>query len=398
MIVNHPPAQAARSIMQPRLREKHLFRCAGIAIGLLAVALLPGQPAQANIIVDQTNLVTDNQAVNSAALTDPNLQNSWGVSFSGTSPFWVSDNNAGVSTLYNVNPTTNAVTKVALTVTIPPGGGAGTPTGQVNNSNSGAFNGDNFLFVSEDGTISGWRGALGTTAQTLVAGSSANVYKGATLATVSGTEFLYAANFRTGTIDICSGSCTSTHPGTFIDPGIPAGYAPFNIQNIGNKLYVSYALQNAAKHDDVAGAGNGYVDEYDLNGNFIARIATKGTLNSPWGMTIAPASFGSLAGDLLVGNFGDGQISAFNLGNDSFAGLLDNTNGTPLTIDGLWDLTTGNGGGAGSPQDLYFTAGPNGETDGLFGVLTNTPEPASMTLFGVGLAGILLARRHKRRS
>jgi uncharacterized protein (TIGR03118 family) len=399
MIKHRSSARPARSTLVRWLRERPLTRHAGIAIGVLAVAGLAGQPARADIEVTQTNLVTDNQAVNTAAITDPDLQNPWGVSFSPTSPFWISDNNDGLSTLYSVNPTTNAVSKVALTVTIPPGGGNGSPDGQVSNTNAAAFNGDNFLFVSEDGTISGWRGALGTTAQTLQAptANNGNVYKGTALGTVNGTEFLYAANFKTGNIDVIAGSGTATITGRFTDPnGLPPGYAPFNIQNIGGKLYVSYALQDAAKHDDVAGAGNGYVDEYDLNGNFIARIATKGTLNSPWGMTIAPASLGSLAGDLLVGNFGNGEISAFNLANDTFAGMLDGPDGNPLVIPELWDLTPGNGTSAGSTQDLFFTAGPNDQTDGVFGVLTNAPEPASVSLLGIGLGGILLARRRRR--
>ena len=416
MLINDLPTRKTRAATKPKAR---LVRSAGATLALLALASFSGRPAHADLQVDQDNLVTDNQSVNSAQITDPNLQNPWGVSFSPTSPFWISDNNDGLSTLYAVNPTTNAVTKESLTVTIPPGGGNGSPTGQVNNTNTGAFHGDNFLFVSEDGTISGWRGALGTTAETFVPASDPNtgaVYKGSALATPTGTvtqgattlpagtEVLYAANFRAGTVDVftAGGAAAAvaaqvTLQGTFTDPNIPAGYAPFNIQKIGNNLYVSYALQDAAKHDDVAGAGNGYVDEYDLNGNLIARIATRGTLDSPWGMTIAPASYGSLAGDLLVGNFGDGEISAFNLTTDTFAGVLDNPNGTPLTIPGLWDITPGNNGNAGSSQDIYFTAGPNDETDGVFGVLTNAPEPASLSVLGVSLVGTLLARRRRSR-
>jgi uncharacterized protein (TIGR03118 family) len=378
-------------------RQTPLTRCAGAAITVLALATLTGRPAQADLEVNQTDLVTDNQSVNAASVTDPNLQNPWGISFSAGSPFWVSDNAIGLTTLYKVVPNTNATTIQTIggqPVTIPPAG-TGSPTGQANNSNAAAFHGDNFLFVSEDGTISGWRGALGNTAETFVAASATNVYKGVALGTVNGTEFMYAANFRTGHIDVIAGSGSATVTGTFTDPNIPAGYAPFNVQNIGGKLYVSYALQDGAKHDDVAGAGHGYVDEFDLNGNFIARIASQGTLNSPWGMTIAPASFGSLAGDLLVGNFGDGKISAFNLGTDSFVGMLDNITGQPLAIPGLWDITTGNGASAGSTQSVYFTAGPNDETDGVFGVLTSAPEPASMALLGVGVMALLAGRRRR---
>jgi len=208
---------------------------------------------------------------------------------------------------------------------------------------------------------------------------------------------LYSANFRTGKIDVLSGTGPGAVTGNFIDPGIPAGFAPFNIQHIGNNLFVSYAKQDGPKHDDIKGAGNGFVSEFDLNGNFIQRIASSGTLDSPWGMAIAPTSFGSFAGDLLVGNFGDGEISAFDLAkNNAFAGQLTDPNGAPIAIDGLWGITVGNNGSAGSSQKLYFTAGSNGENDGLFGVLANVPEPASMSVVGVGLAGTLLARRRRR--
>jgi uncharacterized protein (TIGR03118 family) len=180
---------------------------------------------------------------------------------------------------------------VGLTVTIP---GAGNVTGQVFNGTS-AFNGDRFLFVSEDGTISGWRNALGTTAEVLRTGFSDNVYKGTALATVSGNTYVYAANFRNGTIDVLKGNAGAPDlAGKFIDPTLPAGYAPFNIENVGGLLYVTYAVQDGTKQDDVAGSGNGIVNVFDLQGNLVQRLATGGPLNSPWGMALAPSSFGEL--------------------------------------------------------------------------------------------------------
>lgn len=362
--------------------------------GVLALGLFAGRKAPAQVVFVQDNLVTDDPTINTARILDPALVNPWGVSFSGGSPFWVSDNGTGVATLYNVNPATNVPVKQGLTVTIP---GDGTVTGQVF-SGTAAFNGDAFLFVNEDGTVSGWRGALGTTAEILQTGSAANVYKGSALGVVGGHSYLYAANFRTGAIDVLKGDAGAPNlTGTFTDPNLPSGFAPFNVQRLGSTVYVTYAKQDPAKHDDVEGLGNGFVNAFDLNGNLLGRVGSQGTLDSPWGLAIAPSTFGNFAGDLLVGNFGDGHINAFNPLTNSFIGQLTGADGAPVSIDGLWTLTPGNGAGAGSAAKLYFTAGSAGEAHGLFGSLQAVPEPGSL-LWGVTLllpAGFFYIRRRK---
>ena len=354
-------------------------------LGVVVLGLASSARAQQFSV---TNLVTSNSAAIPAQITDPHSSNSWGISFSPTSPFWVSADGSGVANVYTVSGSSDVASENGIMVTIP---GDGTVTGQVNNSNSGAFNTDSFLFVSEDGTISGWKGALGTTgtAENLQLASTANVYKGAAISTSGSNSYLMAANFRTGNIDVLKGTATTpTLPGSFIDPGIPAGYAPFNIQNLGGNLFVTYALQDSAKHDDDPGLGHGYVSEFDTQGNFLGRIASQGTLNSPWGLAIAPSTFGSYAGDLLVGNFGDGAINAFNLGTDTFVGQLQGTSG-PLAIDGLWGLTVGNDHSGGSSGKLYFSAGPNNEADGLFGVIAPVPEPATIVLLASAVVAML---------
>jgi uncharacterized protein (TIGR03118 family) len=304
---------------------------------------------------------------------------------SPTSPWWIGDNGTGTSVLYNGA----TQTKIGLVVTIP---GDGTVTGVAFNGNAAAFNGDNFLFASEDGTVSGWRGSLGTAAQTLQAGSADNVYKGITDALVGGDTYAYLANFRTGNVDVLAGSAGAPAlTGTFTDPTLPAGYAPFNVMRLGGAIYVTYAVQDGTKHDEVAAPGNGIVDAYDLNGNLISRLVTGGQLNAPWGLALAPANFPGFGGDLLVGNFGDGTINAYDPLSGAYQGTLEDPNGNPLFIDGLWGLQFGNGASAGPSNQLFFTAGPDGEAHGLFGTLDAVPEPATWLLSGAALA--LLWRR-----
>lgn len=375
--------------------RRNAWNAAAIGLSVCVPLMLEGvQKAKADGVTI-TNLVTDDQSVNAATLTDPNLVNPWGISASSSSPFWVSDNGTGVSTLYSVDKLTGVPTKLGLTVTIP---GNGPVTGQVfNTANmSGAFHGDLFLFVGEDGTISGWRGSLGTSAEVLALSSPDNVYKGVTLDTVGGSSYLLAANFHTGVIDVLKGAAGDPDlPGKFVDPGITNGYAPFNIEKIGNRIYVTYALQDAAGHDDVAGAGNGFVSAFDSNGNFVGRVGSHGTLDSPWGLAIAPTKFGSIAGDLLVGNFGDGHINVFDQNTNAFVGQLMGTNGQPLAIDGLWGLIPGNNGSAGNSSRIYFTAGSDDESHGLFGVLS-VPEPSSAILGLIATALVSAAWRFKR--
>lgn len=348
-----------------------------LAAALLALAYMPASAREwgdRDGDYQQTNLVSDLPGV--ALLQDTNLANAWGMSFSATSPFWISDNGSGLSTLYAVTYDTNGTVQVAkqsLAVGIP---GEGNPTGQLFNG-TGAFHGDIFIFAGEDGTISGWRGALGTTAELLVTRSNA-VYKGITLITTPSGPVLLAANFREGTLDAYRTNLTLL--AQYADPKAPKGYAPFNVQSLGGMVFVTFAKQDAAKHDDAAGPGHGLIDVFDPATGMFHRLATGKDaggklreIDSPWGLALSPTNFGGHADQLLVGNFGSGTIMSFEA-DGKFKGLLERRNEKPVVIDGLWGLTFGNGGRAGRPGTLYFTAGPNGESNGLFGALDPVPE------------------------
>jgi len=362
-------------------------------VTLLGTSVVPGF---ADPLLNQTNLVSD---VLPADINDPNLTNAWGISEGPSTPFWISDNGTGVTTLYRVPGSGGAaVSKVPLTVTIPSGSTAtSAPTGQVFNNTASSFNLQNgnkslFIFDSEDGVISAWGPSLGTNAEIEVNNSNPDptknaVYKGLAIDNSGGT--LFATNFRSGMVEMYKTDSTGQFDlvGTFTDPTVPAGYAPFGAAVLDGKLYVTFALQDSDKHDDVAGLGNGFVDTFDLSGGSMQRLISNGALDSPWGLALAPASFGSLAGDLLVGNFGNGTINAYDPTTGTFEGTLEGLDGSALTIDGLWGLTVGNNAGGGSSNVLYFTAGPNIESEGLFGSLS-VPEPSSWAMMLISFAAL----------
>ena len=348
-----------------------------LAAAALVIQALPAQAGIARGSFRQTNLVSDVPGL--APLTDPNLVNPWGLSSRLTSPIWVSDNGKSVSTLY-----TGAGGKVNLTVHIPAPDGTltGTPTGTVSNITSDFVvpsptgpAPSRFLFATEDGTVLGWAGGSNATIKVDNSGEHGAVYKGLTNGSVtngSGTSnFLYAANFRSATVDVFDGQFHQvTWPGAFTDTLLPAHFAPFGIQNIGGFIYVTYALQDEDMHDDVSGAGNGFVDVYTTRGALVRRLATGGTLNSPWGLALAPSTFGNFHNDILVGNFGDGRINAYTP-DGRFRGQLKRETNEPLQIEGLWGLLFGNGGSGGDVNSLFFAAGIDGEAHGLFGKIQN---------------------------
>jgi uncharacterized protein (TIGR03118 family) len=323
----------------------------------------------------QTNLVSDT-AVEEANSIDPNLKNPWGIARGTTSPWWVSDNRTGVSTLY-----TGTGSKVPLTVTIPHTiqSPIGTPTGVVFNGSPTDFditpgNPALFIFGSLDGTISAWNSGLDAVLK--VQGSSSSVLTGATIAQVEEERFLYVADLKEGKIKVYDTNFRRVEfgGGAFEDDQIPRGFAPFNVQNIGGALYVAYAQQNQAKNFVVFGAGLGFIDLFSSRGRLLLRLEHGDWFNAPWGLTLAPSDFGSFSHQVLAGQFGSGQLLAFDAVTGQFDGVLRDASDNPIVINGLWGISFGSG--QPSPQTsgpanaLFFAAGPNEGQDGLFGTLT----------------------------
>lgn len=334
----------------------------------------------------EVNLVSDGSAP--AAFTDPNLVNAWGLAASPTGPFWVANNGTGTATLYDGHGQAQP-----LVVKIPsPAGSSDTaaPTGEVFNGTSGfavTANGQTgpaaFLFATEQGTISGWNPTVDPTNAVVAVDNSATgaIYKGLATGTINGQQVIYATDFHNGKVDVFDANFNPvTVTGGFTDRRLPVGYAPFGIANINGQIYVSYARQDAAGEDDVPGRGRGFVDVYSNDGVLVRRLIRQGRLNAPWGMAVAPADFGAFSNDLLVGNFGDGTINVYNPTSGRFLGTLRDRNNVPINIDGLWALSFGNGGSAGATNTLFFTAGPDDEQHGLFGLIgANNPTGTTTT-------------------
>jgi uncharacterized protein (TIGR03118 family) len=377
--------------MNKRLLPGLLGTAAALALGLAA-------PSAHAIAFNVANLVSDGSVP--AAHTDPNLVNPWGISFAPTSPFWISDNASGFTSLK-----TGTGAPFPMLHQVPFTADAPSPTGTVFNSGlaAGAFaSGGNtpvFLFDGEDGHISSWSFANGAgPTQVDFTSKNAAVFKGLAEATVGANSMLYATDFRNNAVDMFTNNfATET---TFTDPTVMPGFAPFNAQVLDGQLYVTFALQDGAKHDDVGAPGNGYVDVFNLDGTLNHRVAAFGdpNLDSPWGLALAPSNWGPFAGKLLVGNFGDGTVSVYDQTTSVFLGKLEDKFGKPIALGDLWALAAGNGAQGFRTNSIYFTSGVVKESGGLFGRLSVAPEPGAWTLMiaGFGLAGVAL--RAGRRS
>ncbi len=378
-----------------------LGRSASPALGALALALsacggggggtsmsMPTSPPMPVGFAD-TALVSDSaDVIATTTVIDGNLQNPWGIAVGPGLPFWIADNNSNLSTLYGGKGQieTGAVTgsnAVGIGIPASAAGVQSNPTGQVYNGNGGftiaTSKGEEsalFIFDGEGGTISAWAQDSGATAVTAYDDGVANgadhaVYKGLAMGSVGGVTYLYATDLHNNKIDVfdTSFSKPSALQGKFVDPNMPAGFVPFGITAISNQLYVTYAMRDAAMHDEVTGAGLGYVDVFDSSGNFVSRFASAGALNAAWGIAIAPSGFGTLQGDVLIGNFGDGHINIYSPEGDSM-GALSVSNGGSVAIPGLWSLVFGNGDSDKAATTLFYTAGFADQTDGVFGAIT----------------------------
>jgi uncharacterized protein (TIGR03118 family) len=354
-------------------RRGRLTAGALLLLGVIAALALGVTSARSDVPGTYTvhNLNSDQPGV--AANQDPDLKNGWGIAEPTTGPWWVADNGTDKSTLYNADGSKRSSPIVNIV--------NGEPTGVVFNGGSGfsvTANGKSgtalFIFASESGTISGWNPNVDPANSVVGVMTHGAVYKGLALATRDGHPQLYATDFVGGKVDVFDSSFgAGTATGGFVDPHLPSSYAPFGIAAVGGNLIVTFAKQEPGSTDEIDHPGFGIVDEFDTDGNLIARVATHGQLNAPWGIAQAPAGFGRFSGDLLIGNFGDGQINAYAQGHDGSwerVGGLRDSSGHRITIDGLWGIGFGNGGAAGPTTTLYFAAGPNDENDGLFGSIT----------------------------
>ena len=358
-------------------------------------------PATSSFI--DTALVADKTTVVATVTTiDANLQNPWGIALAPGLPFWIADNNSNLSTLYsgtgtNETDTVTGSNSVGIAIPASAAGVESNPTGQVYNASGGFLiptsRGQEtalFIYDGEGGTIAAWAQDSGATAVTayddgVVNGAQHAVYKGLAIGTVNGATYLYATDLHNNKVDVFDSSFSkpAAMQGKFVDPTMPAGFVPFGIEAVSGQLYVTYAMQDGAMHDEVTGAGLGYVDVFDLSGNFVSRFASAGALNAPWGIAVVPSGFGSIAGDVLIGNFGDGTINIFTPNGSlaTYVGHLSVTNGGTFMLPGLWSLTFGNGDPDKPMTTLFYTAGFADQTDGVFGSIAPSaaasPTPPS---------------------
>lgn len=386
--ITHPPT--LNFISSATLRRAGLASGTALLLWLSAcgggggdsASMPPATPPPAPTFL-VTNLVSDQASV-AAVTTDTNLVNPWGLAFGPTTGFWVANQATATTTVYDGLGHTPAT---PLVVSNPPllGHTMGGPTGVVYNRSAG-FMGDQFLLASLDGCICGWSAGATTTRRVDSSASSA-VYTGLAIGTSGTATYLYAANFTGGSIDVFDSTYAPVTLGAsaLLDPTLPADFAPFNVQVLGGKLYVTYAKRAPAAVRETTGAGLGYVSLFNLDGSFVRRVASTGALNAPWGLALAPASFGPFGSALLVGNFGDGRITAFDATTGAQLGQISDANNIPLAISGLWGLAFGNDAGAGKSTQLYLTAGLQGETHGLFAAISY--GPASTGPGGTGGGG-----------
>jgi uncharacterized protein (TIGR03118 family) len=353
-----------------------------------ALAADPATPTSANSYLVH-NLVSDLPSM--ADYEDPHLVNPWGIATTASSPFWLGNNGTSTSTIYG---TTGAPNSLVVTVPTASGPTGGAVTGVIANTATGfpVATGKNasFIFCTANGTISGWNSSVNATAGIVTVNNSAAgaEFTGCALGGTSAAPVIYAADFHNGVVDMFDTNFNPIAPAAnaFVDPSIPAGFAPFNVASFGGNIYVAYAKQDAQKQDDVAGAGNGYVDVFSPSGALMTSLIAQGALNAPWGMQMAPTTFGQFGGALLVGNFGDGTINAFDPVKGTQLGTLQDPTGHPVTIPGLWGLLFGNGGKGGDTSTLYFTAGipgPYGQPIASHGLFGSIQAPPAFTSTGV---------------